>query len=106
MLRSTRLVSNRPDDRETAVNVTATLSPDQLARACADAMWAEDDASSGLGMEIVDVGPGRATLAMTVKPQMVNGQRIDHGGLILLLAELYVVVVCKLSHQHTLSRRQ
>ena len=28
----------------------ATLSPDALARACADAMWQDDRASQGLGM--------------------------------------------------------
>jgi acyl-CoA thioesterase len=72
----------------------ATLSPDQLARACAGAMWAEDDASSGLGMEIVDVGPGRATLTMTVKPHMVNGQRIAHGGFIFLLADSTFAFAC------------
>ena len=38
---------------DTAVNVKATLSPDDLARACAEAMWKEDDASKGLGMEIL-----------------------------------------------------
>jgi acyl-CoA thioesterase len=75
-------------------DVTATLSPDELARACADAMWAEDDASSGLGMEIVDVGPGRATLSMTVKPHMVNGQRIAHGGFIFLLADSTFAFAC------------
>jgi acyl-CoA thioesterase len=75
-------------------DAAATLSPDQLARACADAMWAEDDASKGLGMEIVDVGPGRATLAMTVKPQMVNGQRIAHGGFIFLLADSTFAFAC------------
>jgi acyl-CoA thioesterase len=75
-------------------NVTATLSPDDLARACADAMWAEDDASNGLGMEIVDVGPGRATLTMTVKPHMVNGQRIAHGGFIFLLADSTFAFAC------------
>jgi acyl-CoA thioesterase len=75
-------------------NATATLSPDQLARACADAMWAEDDASKGLGMEIVEVGPGRATLAMTVKPHMVNGQRIAHGGFIFLLADSTFAFAC------------
>ena len=69
------------------MNVTATLSPDDLARACADAMWREDDASKGLGMEIVEVRPGQATLTMTVKPDMVNGQRIAHGGFIFLLAD-------------------
>ena len=53
--------------REAAVNVKATLSPDDLARACADAMWAEDDASRGLGMEIAEIKSGQATLTMTVK---------------------------------------
>jgi acyl-CoA thioesterase len=75
-------------------NAATTLSPDQLARACAEAMWAEDDASKGLGMEIVDVGPGRATLAMTVKPHMVNGQRIAHGGFIFLLADSTFAFAC------------
>ncbi|MCP4620903.1 MAG: hydroxyphenylacetyl-CoA thioesterase PaaI [Bradyrhizobium sp.] len=76
------------------MNVKATLSPDDLARACADAMWKEDDASSGLGMEIVDIGPGRATLAMTVRPEMVNGQRIAHGGYIFTLADSAFAFAC------------
>jgi acyl-CoA thioesterase len=76
------------------VNVKATLSPDDLARACADAMWKEDDASKGLGMEIVEVGPGRATLSMTVRPEMVNGQRIAHGGFIFTLADSAFAFAC------------
>jgi acyl-CoA thioesterase len=81
------------------VNVKATLSPDDLARACADAMWKEDDASKGLGMEIVEVGPGRATLSMTVRPEMVNGQRIAHGGFIFTLADSAFAFACN-SHNH------
>jgi acyl-CoA thioesterase len=84
-------------------NVTATLSPDNLARACADAMWAEDDASKGLGMEIVDVGPGRATLTMTVRPHMVNGQRIAHGGFIFLLADSTFAFACNSRNQRTVA---
>jgi acyl-CoA thioesterase len=76
------------------VNVKATLSPDDLARACAEAMWKEDDASQGLGMEIVEVRCGQATLAMTVKPHMVNGQRIAHGGFIFLLADSAFAFAC------------
>jgi acyl-CoA thioesterase len=76
------------------VNVKATLSPDDLARACAEAMWKEDDASQGLGMEIVEVKAGRATLTMTVKPHMVNGQRIAHGGFIFLLADSAFAFAC------------
>ncbi len=76
------------------MNVKATLSPDDLARACADAMWKEDDASSGLGMEIADIGPGRATLTMTIRPEMVNGQRIAHGGFIFTLADSAFAFAC------------
>ena len=76
------------------MNVKATLSPDDLARACADAMWKEDDASSGLGMKIIDVGPGRATLTMKVQPHMVNGQRIAHGGFIFTLANSAFAFAC------------
>ena len=76
------------------MNVKATLSPDDLARACAEAMWQEDDASQGLGMEIVEIGPGRATLAMTVRPDMVNGQRIAHGGFIFTLADSAFAFAC------------
>jgi acyl-CoA thioesterase len=65
--------------------MNVALSPDEIARACADAMWNEDDASKGLGMKIVEVKPGQATLTMTVQPHMVNGQRIAHGGFIFLL---------------------
>jgi acyl-CoA thioesterase len=85
------------------VNVTATLSPDDLARACADAMWAEDDASQGLGMEIVDVGPGRATLTMMVQPHMVNGQRIAHGGFIFLLADSTFAFACNSRNERTVA---
>jgi acyl-CoA thioesterase len=76
------------------VNVKATLSPDDLARACADAMWQDDDASRGLGMEIRQIKPGEATLTMTVKPHMVNGQGIAHGGFIFLLADSAFAFAC------------
>ena len=76
------------------MNVKAVLSPDDLARACAEAMWKEDDASSGLGMKIIEVGPGRATLTMTVQPHMVNGQRIAHGGFIFTLADSAFAFAC------------
>jgi len=76
------------------VNVKATLSPDDMARACADAMWKDDDASQGLGMEIVHVSAGQATLSMTIKPHMVNGHGIAHGGFIFLLADSTFAFAC------------
>jgi acyl-CoA thioesterase len=85
------------------VNVNATLSPDDLARACADAMWKEDDASKGLGMTIVEIGPGRATLSMTVGPEMVNGQRIAHGGFIFTLADSTFAFACNTHNERTVA---
>jgi acyl-CoA thioesterase len=76
------------------LSVKAPLSPDDLARACAAAMWKDDDASQGLGMEILDVKAGQATLAMTVKPHMVNGHGIAHGGFIFLLADSTFAFAC------------
>ena len=76
------------------MNVGATLSPDDLARACADAMWREDEASQGLGMEIVDIRAGQAMLAMTVQPHMVNGHKIAHGGFIFTLADSAFAFAC------------
>jgi acyl-CoA thioesterase len=97
------LLSDRPAATgargETAVNVKATLSSediasDDLARACADAMWKEDDASKGLGMEILQIRPGEAMLAMTIPPHMVNGHGIAHGGFIFLLADSAFAYAC------------
>ena len=76
------------------MNVKAALSPEDLARACAEAMWKEDDASKGLGMKIVEIKPGHATMTMTVQPHMVNGQRIAHGGFIFLLADSAFAYAC------------
>jgi acyl-CoA thioesterase len=85
------------------VNVKATLSPDDLARACAEAMWKEDDASQGLGMAIVEVKAGGAQLAMTVQPQMVNGHGIAHGGFIFLLADSAFAFACNSRNERTVA---
>ena len=89
--------------RNSNEDVKATLSPDDLARACAEAMWKEDDASPGLGMEIVEIGPGRATLSMTVRPDMVNGQRIAHGGFIFTLADSAFAFACNTHNERVVA---
>lgn len=53
----------------------------------AEAMWADDRASQALGMELVEVGQGRAVLRMTVRDDMVNGLGVGHGGLVFTLAD-------------------
>ena len=85
------------------LSVKAPLSPDDLARACAEAMWKDDDASQNLGMEILEVKAGQATLAMTVKPHMVNGHGIAHGGFIFLLADSTFAFACNSRNERTVA---
>jgi acyl-CoA thioesterase len=59
----------------------------ELARTLAQAMWAEDRASSGLGMRLDAVAPGHARLSMTISEEMANGHGICHGGFIFALAD-------------------
>jgi len=49
------------------------VTPQERAERAAEAMWAGDAASQALGMRILDVGPGRARLEMTVRADMLNG---------------------------------
>lgn len=57
-------------------------------------MWAADAASHALGMELVQVGPGRARVSMVVRPDMVNGHDLCHGGLIASLADSAFALAC------------
>ena len=67
--------------------MTSAPSPDAaaaqaLAEQVRDAMWVGDHATKMLGMQITSVAPGRATIQMTVRQDMLNGHAICHGGLI------------------------
>ncbi len=70
------------------------MTPGDVAQRSADAMWAGDRASQALGMEIVEVGPGRATLRMVVREDMVNGHGIGHGGLTFAVADSAFAFAC------------
>jgi len=71
-----------------------TRDANEIARLSADAMWAEDKASQGLGMHVLEVGPGHARLAMTVTERMVNGHGLCHGGFIFTLADSAFAFAC------------
>jgi acyl-CoA thioesterase len=66
----------------------------EIARQCAEAMWAEDRATQHLGIERVSVGPGDAVMAMTIRPEMTNGHGMCHGGYIFLLADSAFAFAC------------
>lgn len=59
----------------------------EVARRTATAMERADAAGQGAGVRLLDVGPGRARVAMTVEARHVNGHGICHGGYLFLLAD-------------------
>ena len=82
------------------------LAPEQaqaLADAAADAMWSRDAVARALGMERVEVTPGRATLRMRVRPDMANGHHICHGGMIFTLADTAFAYACNSYNQNTVA---
>jgi acyl-CoA thioesterase len=77
---------------------------DELARAVAAAMWADDAASSGLGMRLVSVAAGRAVLEMPVRADMVNGHGIAHGGFVFTLADSAFAFACNSRNRRTVAQ--
>lgn len=71
-----------------------SLSPQQVAQRCAEIMWSDDHAARGLGMEIVTVGPGTATLRMTVRQDMANSHGTCHGAFIFAVADSCFAYAC------------
>ena len=82
---------------------TSALNPQELATAASDAMWQRDRAAQALGMERVSVTPGQATLRMAVRPDMVNGHHICHGGLIFTLADSAFAYACNSYNKNTVA---
>jgi acyl-CoA thioesterase len=62
-------------------------------------MWARDDASKWLGARLDAVGPGTASMSMTVEKHHTNGHDICHGGFIFTLADSAFAFACNSYNQ-------
>ena len=79
------------------------MNPEELAAACAAAMWSGDAASRGLGMVLEHVAPGAARLSMEVAPHMLNGHGTCHGGFIFALADSAFAFACNTDGQESVA---
>jgi acyl-CoA thioesterase len=68
-----------------------------------DEMFARDRASRDLGMRVLEMTPGAATLSMTVREDMLNGHLICHGGLIAALADSAFAFACNSGNEMTVA---
>jgi acyl-CoA thioesterase len=64
------------------------------AREAVQSLYDADLASQSLGIEIIDVAPGRVRIAMTVRPDMVNGHGMCHGGIVFAFADSAFAFAC------------
>jgi acyl-CoA thioesterase len=87
----------------TAATPPDTVAAQALAERVRDAMWAGDHATKMLGMGITSVGPGTATIQMTVRQDMLNGHAICHGGLITTLADSTFAFACNSYNELTVA---
>ncbi|MCU0922689.1 MAG: hydroxyphenylacetyl-CoA thioesterase PaaI [Burkholderiaceae bacterium] len=78
-------------------------TPQQTADLVREGMARNDRASKWLGMQIVEVTPGRAVLAMSVRNEMLNGHDICHGGLIATLADSAFAYACNSYNELTVA---
>jgi acyl-CoA thioesterase len=65
-----------------------------LAQTAVEAMFRADRASQNLGIEILDVAPGSVRVAMSVRPEMLNGHGLCHGGFIFTFADSAFAFAC------------
>ncbi|MFT3885783.1 MAG: hydroxyphenylacetyl-CoA thioesterase PaaI [Flavobacteriales bacterium] len=63
------------------------MSAEELAQRVVARMYDHDPFSQWLGIERVEVAPGRCRLRLTVRAEMLNGFAIAHGGITYSLAD-------------------
>lgn len=70
------------------------LSPQHMAEQVRDGMLRNDRMTRSFGMQVLDIAPGRATLSMRVREDMLNGHDTCHGGVISTLADSAFAFAC------------
>jgi acyl-CoA thioesterase len=72
----------------------AADDPVHGARSVVQSLYLADLASQSLGIDIIDVARGRVQIAMTVRPDMVNGYGMCHGGIVFAFADSAFAFAC------------
>lgn len=72
-------------------------------RTVAEAMYSRDHTAQALGIQIVAVNHGSATVSMVVRQDMVNGHDICHGGYMALLCDTAFAYACNSYNLNTVA---
>ena len=74
-----------------------------LAEQTAEAMFSRDAASKLIDLKLASVRPGYSRLTMLVRPDMVNGHHICHGGYLFTLADSAFAYACNSYNRNTVA---
>ena len=73
----------------------------ELAKQCRDAMYAADVAVQELGISVAVTEVGQAEATLEVRPEMLNGHAVCHGGYLFILADSAFAYACNSRNQVT-----
>ena len=79
------------------------MDADELANQVARAMLAAEGTGPAWGITIEEARAGYARLSMTVRPDMLNGHGIVHGGMVFALADTAFAYVCNGRNEKTVA---
>jgi acyl-CoA thioesterase len=82
----------------------SAMTPQEIAEASARSLWEGDTATQELGMRLEQVGPGTATISMTITAAMSNGHGTCHGGYLFTLADSAFAFACNSRNQHAVAQ--
>jgi len=78
-------------------------SPQETADWVRERLFVNDHASKGLGMQVLEVSPGRAMVQMPVREDMLNGHQTCHGGFLSALADSAFAFACNSYNELTVA---
>jgi len=71
-----------------------SMSAEQLASACGEAMFSRDQASQNMGMQLLQTTPGGSKMQVRVREDMIQGLGACHGGYLFAFADSAFAFAC------------
>lgn len=75
----------------------------RLAEQTAAAMYSRDAATQLIGIDLITVRPGYSRMSMRVRPDMVNGHHMCHGGYLFTFADSAFAYACNTYNRNTVA---
>ena len=70
------------------------MNPDQLANKVVEKMMLHDLFSQWMGIEVLEIKEGYSRIKMKIRPEMINGLGVVHGGIAFSLADSAFAFAC------------